>query len=80
LDVYIPDVSIAVEFMGEQHYRPIDFFGGRAGFAEVQRRDRRKQQLCSSNGVELVYVRFDEDIPTRAIEIAEQAHRNTKKA
>jgi hypothetical protein len=80
LDVYIPDVSIAVEFMGEQHYRPIDFFGGRAGFVEVQLRDRRKQQLCSSNGVELVYVRFDEDIPTRALEIAEQVNQKINKA
>ncbi len=79
LDIYIPDVSIAVEFMGEQHYRPIDFFGGKAGFDDVQVRDRRKQHLCSSNGVELVYVRFDEHIPTRALEIAEHAKRKTKK-
>lgn len=73
LDIYIPDASIAVEFMGEQHYRPIEFFGGRAGFDDVQHRDRRKKHLCSSNDVELIYVRFDEDIATRALEIAEQA-------
>lgn len=80
LDVYIPDASIAVEFMGEQHYRPIDFFGGQAGFGDVQLRDRRKQRLCKSYGVELVYVRFDEHIATRAIEIADQAKRKNKKA
>ncbi|MBK1831890.1 hypothetical protein JIN77_14235 [Verrucomicrobiaceae bacterium R5-34] len=71
LDVYIPEASLAVEFMGEQHYRPIEFFGGHAGFAEVQRRDQRKRQLCSNNDIELVYVRFDEDIPKRALEIAD---------
>lgn len=70
LDVYIPAASTAVEFMGEQHYRPIDFFGGTTGFAAVQMRDKRKQELCRRNGIELIYVRFDESIPDRAAEIA----------
>ncbi len=73
LDVFIPEASVAVEFMGEQHYRAIDFFGGAAGLNVVQSRDRRKQELCNNNGVELIYVRFDENIAERAAEIAEHA-------
>lgn len=73
LDVYIPAASIAVEFMGEQHYRPIDFFGGSTGFVTVQIRDQRKYELCKRNGIELIYVRFDENIPDRAVEIAANA-------
>ena len=71
LSVYFPEASIAVDFMGEQHYRPSKFFGGNSGFAAIKLRDKRKKQHCTSNNIELIYVRYDEDVCTRASEIAE---------
>lgn len=62
LDVYIPSLRVGIEYQGEQHYRPIDFFGGEQAYKEVVIRDRRKADLCRSNGVTLIYWRYDEPI------------------
>jgi hypothetical protein len=71
LDVYVPTAGIAVEYMGQQHFEPLEFFGGEKAFQEVVARDRRKAQLCEANGVRLSYVRFDEDIGHRARELVD---------
>ena len=75
LDVFISEVSIAVEYMGRQHYEPIDFFGGAAGFEELQARDVRKREACARHGIDLQYVKHDENIGARAREIVQIARR-----
>jgi hypothetical protein len=70
LDVYIPQAGIAVEYMGEQHFKPLDFFGGEAAFRATLARDNLKIQLCRIHNIELIHVRFDEDIGARAGQIA----------
>ena len=72
LDVYVPQAGIAVEYMGQQHFEPLGFFGGQAAFELLIERDRRKAEHCKNHGVELIRVRFDEDIGSRAKEIAKQ--------
>ena len=69
LDIFVPEVSVAVEYMGRQHYEPIEFFGGEAGFKALRERDERKMQLCSTHEIHLHLVRYDEDIGERAKEI-----------
>ena len=41
-DTYIPELKLAFEYQGRQHYEPIPFFGGEEGFARLQERDNRK--------------------------------------
>ena len=60
LDIYLPRVALAVEHQGEQHYRPIDGFGGEHAFARTRERDERKRALCRENGVAVVDIRFDD--------------------
>jgi len=72
LDVFIPEAAVAIEYMGRQHFEPVDFFGGPPGFAAVQDRDNRKAEACRAQGVELHVVRYDEDAGDRAQEIAER--------
>lgn len=55
LDVYIPSLNIAIECQGEQHYRPIKYFGGEQTLIKTQERDKRKETLCRENGVKLIY-------------------------
>ena len=62
LDYYIPEKNVAVEFMGEQHFRPVEFFAGEKGFEATKRRDGRKRRLCKQNHVTLVYVRYDDEV------------------
>ena len=60
LDVYIPELALAFEYMGQQHYQPVSFFGGEDAFTQNQLRDRRKRDLCAANGVACIDVRFDQ--------------------
>jgi hypothetical protein len=57
LDVYLPDRRVALEYQGEQHDRPIAFFGGEEAFRRNVERDRIKQAKCQRNGVRLIHVR-----------------------
>ena len=59
LDIYLPELKLAIEHQGEQHYRPVEAFGGTEAFARTQERDERKRALCAQNGVTVVDVRFD---------------------
>jgi len=69
LDVFVPELSLAVEYMGRQHYEPIEYFGGEEGFRQAVDRDQRKGCLCKQLGIELIYVRHDEDIAKRVSQI-----------
>jgi hypothetical protein len=57
LDIWIPAWNVAIEYHGEQHFRPVDHFGGEAGFKANRERDRRKARLCRQNNVKLLVVR-----------------------
>lgn len=57
LDIFIPSISVGIEYQGEQHDQPVDFFGGQEAFTQNQKRDQRKLRLCKKNGVHLIYVR-----------------------
>ena len=59
LDIYIPELKLAIEHQGEQHYRPIGAFGGDQAFATLQERDKRKRTLCQEHGVTVVDIGFD---------------------
>ncbi|EKD94346.1 MAG: hypothetical protein ACD_26C00100G0002 [uncultured bacterium] len=56
LDIFIPDLKLAIEYQGLQHVKPIDFFGGEKAFIENQRRDLRKKQLCEKHNINLTYI------------------------
>ncbi|MDR3561962.1 MAG: hypothetical protein P4N59_11085 [Negativicutes bacterium] len=62
-DVWIPDLKVAVEYHGEQHFVANAFFGGEAAFRKNLERDNRKRVLSMENGVRLVEVRFDQKMP-----------------
>lgn len=62
LDIYVPSLNMGFEYQGEQHYRPVDFFGGEVAFRDLVLRDKRKAKLCAERGVKLVYWKYDEPI------------------
>jgi very-short-patch-repair endonuclease len=62
LDVYLPELKVALEYQGEQHDRPVEFFGGEEAFRKNQQRDRRKLKKCEENGVQIIYVREGYDL------------------
>lgn len=68
LDVYVPARRLALEHMGEQHYRPLEYFGGQDALESIRRRDQRKRAICKERGVLLVDVRYDEPLTRENIE------------
>jgi len=51
-----------IEYDGEQHYKPIPHYGGEEGFDLRQKRDYIKTKFCQDNNIQLVRIRFDENI------------------
>lgn len=71
LDIYLPAHKVAIEYQGEQHYRPIEIFGGTEGFEATVRRDEAKRRLCALAGVRLEHIHFADDLDARLRQIAE---------
>ena len=70
LDIYLPAHKVAIEYQGEQHFRPLDIFGGVEGFEATVQRDKIKRRLCALAGVRLEYIRFDDELNIRLQQIA----------
>ena len=59
LDIYIDEIKTAIEYQGQQHYEPIEYFGGTKGFEKIVARDDKKKKRCLSNGVKIYYWKYD---------------------
>ena len=55
LDFYLPEINLAIECQGRQHYEPVNYFGGIRGFESIIIRDKEKKQICDGNNVEILY-------------------------
>jgi hypothetical protein len=53
LDIFVPAFRLAIEYQGEQHYKPLSHLGGAAQLEQVQKRDKMKLELCAANGIDL---------------------------
>ncbi len=68
LDIFIPSLSIGIEYQGEQHYRPIAHFGGEGHFLHQKENDKKKKMLCIKNGVVLIEWPYTEAITKENLE------------
>lgn len=55
LDFYLPKYNMAIECQGEQHYKPIEYFGGEKEYNLVLEKDNAKKKQYEENGVKLLY-------------------------
>ncbi|WP_282122432.1 hypothetical protein [Algibacter mikhailovii] len=62
IDIFIEELKIAIEYNGLQHYQPVAYFGGKIGFEDTIKRDKVKKSKCKKNGIQLIEVRYDEDL------------------
>jgi len=67
LDIHIPDLSLAFEYQGQQHFYPVEAWGGEEAFEALQERDSRKSRLCVENGVRLVAIDYTEPLIERHV-------------
>lgn len=61
-DFYLKDYNACIEYDGEQHFRPIDYFGGKNGFEQRKINDSIKTRYCNDNNIPLLRIRYDQDI------------------
>ena len=71
-DAYIPDFKLAIEYQGEQHYKPVAVFGGEAGFSQTVKRDQLKRALAAQNTVTLEYISYEQDIDQETTRLSMQ--------
>ena len=56
LDFYLPTEKLAIEVQGDQHFVPIEKFGGMTDFELRKKRDYYKKKLCEEHGIKIFYV------------------------
>jgi hypothetical protein len=78
LDVWLPDWRLAVEFHGQQHFTPVDFFGGEPALQNTRERDSRKERLCREHGVMLLVATASDPHESVISRIRECRQRQTK--
>ena len=61
-DFYLPEYNICIEYDGIQHFEPIEYFGGEKELKTIQERDAIKNKYCKDNYINLLRIRFDENI------------------
>ena len=71
-DFYLPNHNMLIECQGEQHERPIEYFGGEEQFAIQQEHDKRKREYAKDNGYRLLEISYKDynnidNILTKAI-------------
>ena len=61
-DFYIPDYNLCIEYDGEQHFRPVDYFGGKDRLIYQQNHDKIKENYCKSKGINLLRIPYNKNI------------------
>ena len=66
-DFFLPEHNLFIEYDGEQHFRPISFFGmdeetSLHVFYEQKERDEAKAKWIKENCFDLLRIKFDQDV------------------
>mgnify|MGYP001766946401 CR=1 FL=1 len=64
-DFYLPEKNLCIEYDGEQHYKPIKYFGGNEAFIKTQMRDKIKTDFCIKNNINLLRIKYNENIENK---------------
>ncbi len=67
LDIYIPKLELAFEYMGKQHYEWVKFFHTKEKFEAQKYRDRCKKKLCKLKGIKLIKIKYDEKLSEQLV-------------
>lgn len=60
-DFYLPEHNICIEYDGKHHYEPIF---GEEQLKDTQRNDKIKNDYCVNNNIEMVRIKYGENILT----------------
>ena len=55
-DFYLPEYDLILEPGGDQHFIPIDIWGGEDEFLKTRERDIKKKEFCDTTGKTILYL------------------------
>jgi Zn finger protein HypA/HybF involved in hydrogenase expression len=67
-DFYLPELNTCIEFDGRQHFESIKYYGGDKGLEIRTKRDEIKSEFCKISKINLVRIKFDDDIKNKIYE------------
>ena len=74
-DFYLPQYNVCIEFDGIQHFNPSSFVYGNTSEKEklknlqyIQKHDQIKNNYCKNNKIDLLRIRYNEDVEEKLIE------------
>ena len=57
-DFYLPELNVTIEYDGEQHYRPIERFGGEKTYERQVILDEIKNKFCKESNIKLIRIPY----------------------
>ena len=67
-DFYIPSISMCIEYQGQQHYKPIEIFGGEKAYNLQLKKDIVKREYCKNNNIKMLEIMYSDNIEDRLTE------------
>ena len=61
-DFYLPDYNLCIEFDGIQHFEEVKYWGGIDYLNDVKKKDIIKNIYCSKNNIDLMRIKYNENI------------------
>lgn len=59
-DFYLPNQKIVIEYNGQQHYEPCNFFGGEENFGKTIKRDEWKSRYYKEHNLKLIEIPYSD--------------------
>jgi very-short-patch-repair endonuclease len=59
-DFYLPISKICIEFDGEQHFKPVEYWGGENTYKKRKINDNIKNNYCKENKIELIRIKYND--------------------
>jgi len=57
-DFYLPNYNICIEFQGNQHFKEVEYWGGREAFKKRRFLDSIKKSYCINNNIKLLEISY----------------------
>lgn len=57
-DFYLPKYNLCIEYDGEQHFKPVKYWGGEEGLQNRQNKDQIKTNFCLENNINLIRINY----------------------